>query len=72
MVRSIFAAATLLVAGLAGFAAAQSYEDFELETTVGLTYAGPMSSLGNTFGTLDEAKSVCTGLDNCIAVIYRE
>lgn len=73
MVRSLFAAAAVALAGLATLASAQSfYADFGLDTGNTLTFADPVSSLGIVTGTLDQGKAACDDIVNCIAVLYRE
>lgn len=72
MVRSILTTAALFVAGLAGLASAASYEDYELDTTVAFSYAGPLSVIQSSDGTLAETKAACDAISDCIAVLYRE
>lgn len=72
MVRNMFASTAVVLAGIAGFAAAATYEDFTLDTTVALNYAAPASVISTNFGTIDDLKTACDAVDDCLGVAYRK
>lgn len=72
MVRNILTIAAITIASLTGLVAGQQYEDFFLDTTVGHTFADPLSSLEFVVGTLALTKAYCDGIPACIAILYRK
>lgn len=71
MVRSLFASAALALVGLATLVSAQSYADFEFGEGE-LTLGDPVTSIQVVIGTVDQVKTACNDIEDCIGVLYRK
>lgn len=72
MIRSILACTVVAMVGFAKSAYAATYADYNLDTSVGASYASPASIIAQSYGTVGDLKGVCDGFPDCIAVLYRE